>query len=131
MTADTLLSATPLLDSEHPSLQNLVVTREWSALDEAERARAAYEFVRNEIPFGYNRDDAIKASEVLANGYGQCNTKSTLLMALLRALKVPCRLRGFTIDKSLQRGVVPSWFTRLRLTASCIPGSRRSSMMNG
>ncbi|MFV1636634.1 MULTISPECIES: transglutaminase-like domain-containing protein, partial [Phaeobacter] len=44
---------------------------------------------------------------VLSDGYGQCNTKGTLLMALLRALGVPCRFHGFTIDKRLQRGVVP------------------------
>lgn len=35
------------------------------------------------------------------------HTKSILLMALLRALEVPCRFHGFTIDKRLQRGVVP------------------------
>jgi len=45
---------------------------------------------------------------VLADGYGgQCNTKATVLMALLRGLDVPCRLHGFTIHKAPQRGVVP------------------------
>ena len=63
--------------------------------------------MRNEIALGYNRDDAIPASEVLAGGYGQRNTNATLLMALLRALGIPCRLHGFTIHKALQRGVVP------------------------
>lgn len=43
---------------------------------------------------------------MLADGYGQCNTKSTLLMALLRALDIPCRFHGFTIDKRLQRGAI-------------------------
>jgi len=47
---------------------------------------------------------------VLADGYGQCNTKGTLFMALLRALGVPCRLHGFTIDKRLQRGAVTGVF---------------------
>lgn len=44
---------------------------------------------------------------MLADGYGQCNTKSTLLMALLRGSGLACRLHGFTVDKSVQRGVVP------------------------
>jgi len=37
----------------------------------------------------------------------KCNTKATLLMALLRGVGVPSRLHGFTIHKNLQRGVVP------------------------
>lgn len=38
------------------------------------------------------------------DGYGQSNTKSILMMALLRALGIACRFHGFTIDKALQRG---------------------------
>jgi transglutaminase-like putative cysteine protease len=43
---------------------------------------------------------------VLADGIGQCNTKGTLLMALLRAVGIPCRFHGFTIDKALQQGAI-------------------------
>ena len=43
---------------------------------------------------------------MLRDGYGQCNTKGTLLMALLRACGVPCRFHGFTINKPLQRGAI-------------------------
>lgn len=101
------LSETPLLDYQTPAIQTLITQRGWAALSDVERIGAAYEFVRNEVLFGYNSDDALPASQVLADGYGQCNTKGTLLMALLRALGIPCRFRGFTIDKGLQRGVVP------------------------
>ena len=106
-TATDLLRSTPLLDYDHPSIRALIAERGWPALPPFERIGATYAFARDEIAFGYNRDDAIPASAVLADGYGQCNTKATLLMALLRALGVPCRLHGFTIHKSLQRGVVP------------------------
>ena len=102
-----LLRATLLLDYDHPAIRSLVDARGWHDLSPFERIGAAYILVRDEIAFGYNRDDAIPASAVLRDGYGQCNTKATLLMALLRALNVPCRLHGFTIHKSLQRGVVP------------------------
>lgn len=51
--------------------------------------RAKYNFVRDEILFGYNADDTILASRVLAEGYGQCNTKGTLFMALLRGADIP------------------------------------------
>lgn len=101
------LSPTLLLDFEATPIQHLVTGRGWLSLSQTDRIGAAYDFVRNEILFGYNSDDALPASTVLADGYGQCNTKGTLLMALLRALGVPCRFHGFTIDKRLQRGVVP------------------------
>ncbi|MFT5529960.1 MAG: transglutaminase-like putative cysteine protease, partial [Alteromonadaceae bacterium] len=45
--------------------------------------------------------DDISASDVLADGYGQCNTKGNLLMALLRGLGIQCRFQGFTIDQQL------------------------------
>ena len=104
---DPLLTATRLLDFEAAPIADLVAGRGWQALGEHDRIGAVYDFVRNEIAFGYNRSDDIPASEVLADGYGQCNTKGTLVMALLRALGVRCRLHGFTIHKALQRGVVP------------------------
>ncbi len=101
------LTETALLDFRSASIQALIDQRGWASLDTHGRIGAAYEFVRNEIRFGYNSDDALPASRVLVDGYGQCNTKGTLLMALLRALRIPCRFHGFTIDKALQRGIVP------------------------
>lgn len=104
--AAQLLLPTPLLDFDHASLQALVATRGWQALPEYERIGAIYDFVRNEIAFGYNTADDLPASRVLADGYGQCNTKTTLLMALFRACGLRCRFHGFTIDKALQKGAV-------------------------
>lgn len=101
-----LLQPSPLLDFEHPSIERLVCERGWAALPPHERIGAAYDFVRNEIPFGYNAGDDLPASQVLADGHGQCNTKTTLLMALLRRLGLPCRIHGFTIDKALQKGAL-------------------------
>lgn len=101
------LAETPILDFRSGAIQALIAERGWASLDPVDRIGAAYDFVRSDILIGYNGDDAIPASSVLADGYGQCNTKGTLLMALLRALGIPCRFHGFTIDKGLQRGVVP------------------------
>jgi hypothetical protein len=50
---------------------------------------------------------------VLADGIGQCNTKGTLFMALLRALGVACRFHGFTINKALQKGAITGMAYRL------------------
>lgn len=101
-----LLQPTTLLDFAHPAIEGLVVQRGWRQLPVFERIGAVYDFVRNEIAFGYNASDELPASAVLADGIGQCNTKGTLLMALLRAVGIPCRLHGFTIDKPLQKGAI-------------------------
>lgn len=100
------LQETQMLDYASPSIQTLARKRGWSGLPEAERVRAIYDFVRDEILFGYNVDDAIPASRVLADGFGQCNTKGTLFMALLRRCGIPCRVHGFLIDKRLQKGAM-------------------------
>lgn len=105
--ADPLLTSTRLLDFENPRLSELIEARGWRTLSAHARIGAVYDFVRDEIAFGYNSADDIPASAVLADGYGQCNTKGTLLMALLRGVGIRCRLHGFTIHKALQRGVVP------------------------
>lgn len=72
MDRDTLLRVTNLLDFEHPSLQGLIRRRGWRDLPEQERVGAIYEFVRDEIGFGYNVADDLRASRVLADGIGQC-----------------------------------------------------------
>ncbi len=118
-----LLRATPLLDFDHPAIERLVRERGWRALPQRERIGAVYDFVRNEIAFGYNEADDIPASRVLADGIGQCNTKSTLFMALLRATGLPCRFHGFTIDKALQKGAITGlayWLAPRRIIHSWV-----------
>ena len=100
------LRETTLLDYSDPSIQALIERRNWRDLGEFDRLRSIYDFVRDEVLFGYNVDDDIPASRVIADGFGQCNTKATLFMALLRACGIPCRIHGFTIDKALQKGTM-------------------------
>ena len=105
------LKETKILDYSHDSIQKLVNESEWNQLDMISRIKAIYNFVRDEIKFGYNLSDNISASVVLKDGYGQCNTKATLLMALLRATEIPNRIHGFTIDKALQKGAITGiWY---------------------
>lgn len=100
------LKSTRMLDYENKSIQNLIEEKGWKKLPQLEQVKSIYNFVRDEILFGYNIDDNIPASKVLKDGYGQCNTKGTLFMALLRACSIPCRVHGFTIDKKLQKGAM-------------------------
>ena len=97
---------TALLDYRQADIQALITQRGWMRLSTYDQIGAVYNFVRDEIQFGYNTADDLPASRVLADGIGQCNTKGTLLMALLRAVGVACRFHGFTIDKALQEGAI-------------------------
>ena len=110
---DKYLEETILLDISHRRLIALVQERGWGELAPYDAIGSIYDFVRNEIAFGYNAADDLPASDILADGYGQCNTKGTLLMALLRSVGIPCRFHGFTIDKALQRGAIPAFAFRL------------------
>ena len=109
MTSENYLIESDILDFSDETIQTLIRDRGWQALDTFNRIGVAYDFVRNEIKFGYNHSDNLAASNVLSDGYGQCNTKGNLLMALLRALEIPCRIHGFTIDNQLQKGAIPNY----------------------
>ena len=105
------LKETPILDYNHQSIQNLIMERQWLTLEIKEQIKSIYNFVRDDIKFGYNIADSISASEILKDEYGQCNTKASLLMALLRAVGIPNRIHGFTIDKALQKGAITGiWY---------------------
>ncbi|MBB5149766.1 transglutaminase-like domain-containing protein [Ureibacillus thermosphaericus] len=107
------LQETPMLNYKHFQIQKLIKERGWANVDDFQKIKKIYNFVRDEIAFGYNIDDAISATEVLKDGYGQCNTKGTLFMALLRGVGIPCRMHGFTIDKKLQKGAIPGLIYKL------------------
>lgn len=100
------LKETNLLNYSCKSIQTLINERNWRNLDNFEKIEKIYLFVRDEILFGYNISDNISAKKVLSDGYGQCNTKGTLFMALLRAVGIPCRIHAFTINKKLQKGAM-------------------------
>ena len=97
------LKPTKMLDYESPKIQALIQERKWNNLDEYGKIQAVYDFVQNGILFGYNRKDTLTAGQVLLDGYGQCNTKAALLMALLRGVGIPCRIHGFEAVKRKSR----------------------------
>jgi len=103
------LENTTIVNFKHPAIQSLISDNNWQHLDEYHKIGAAYHFVKDKILFGYNNSDDISASDVLADGYGQCNTKGNLLMALLRGLGIECRFHGFTIEQALQKGAIPAY----------------------
>ncbi|MCL2086273.1 MAG: transglutaminase-like domain-containing protein [Oscillospiraceae bacterium] len=107
---ENLLNETALLNYNAPEIRSLIHKRNWRELSEKERILAIYNYVRDEIAFGYNKADTLSAADVLRDGYGQCNTKGTLFMALLRAVQIPCRIHGFFVDKIIQKGTLKGFY---------------------
>ncbi|MEZ5186721.1 MAG: transglutaminase family protein [Candidatus Nanopelagicales bacterium] len=95
--AEPTLTPTRIVDSDHPDVEDYA-RRHAVGRTETDRAVALFYAVRD----GFRYDpyqitltpDGMKASTVLANGYGWCVPKATLLTAACRASGIPARL-GF------------------------------------
>lgn len=107
------LNDTTMLNYCEQEIAELVKAKKWNDFDEYNKIGTIYDYVQNNILLGYNKRDNLTAMQVLAEGIGQCNTKATLLMALLRAVGVPCRLHGAKVTKVFQRGLMPKIMARL------------------
>jgi len=94
---EATLRPTELIDSDHPVVGEFARAHGRGA-DDRERAVALYYAVRDGFRYDPYRIDpspqGMKASTVLANGYGWCVPKATLLAAACRALRIPARV-GF------------------------------------
>jgi Transglutaminase-like superfamily len=70
------------------------------------KALAIHDHVKS-LPFGCNPDFLhAKASDVIRLGYGDCHTKGLLLVALLRAVNVPARLRFVSLPTRFLAGLI-------------------------
>ena len=95
-----IFKETRMHNFSNQSIQKLIQEHNWRLLDDYNKVLEVYNYIQNDILFGYNLDDSLKASDILKDKIGQCNTKGTLFMALLRALNIPCRVHGFYITKN-------------------------------
>lgn len=94
-----------LADFEHPLVCDLA--RRLTDGEAGVRGKLArlFLFVRDEIKFGFPaHGDLLAASEVIRQGYGQCNNKGTVLLALCKAAGIPARIHFSLIGKEIQRG---------------------------
>lgn len=94
---DPTLSATDAIDSDHPAVIEFA-RRHATGESPAEMAVSLFYAVRDGFRYDPYRIDptpaGMRASTVLANGYGWCVPKATLLAASCRAVGIPARL-GF------------------------------------
>ncbi len=94
---DATLTPTAMIDSDHPAVVEYARRHAVGDTDR-DQAVALFYAVRDDFRYDPYRitltPEGMRASTVLANGYGWCVPKATLLAAVCRASGIPARL-GF------------------------------------
>ncbi len=96
------LEATSIVQSDHPRIVEQARTIVGSATSEIEKARALFEWVRDEIPHSRDADRQevpCSALDVLEAGTGLCYAKAHLLAAFMRASGIVCGFCYQTFDE--------------------------------
>ena len=100
------LGNTPLLQLDDPKLRILSLRLTQLKSGDREKALVCYQFVRA-LPFACAAAPGSTSSvDVLSSNAGDCFTKSTLLVALLRSLRIPARVRMLQIGPLHLWGIV-------------------------
>ncbi|HJJ78083.1 MAG TPA: transglutaminase family protein, partial [Methanocorpusculum sp.] len=98
MIPDIFVEEDSYVDFTHPVIDSLCFDLFDGIEDDVEKTRAAYHFVRDEIPHSFDIDSDLvptKASDVLLAGTGICHSKANLLAAILRHENIPA---GFCFE---------------------------------
>ena len=86
------LAADPYVDFHDPGIRACAASLFRPEMDPTEKARVAYEFVRDQIPHSFDCNATVitaRASQVLKYKTGICHAKANLLAALLRSQEIP------------------------------------------
>ncbi|MDD3306859.1 MAG: transglutaminase-like domain-containing protein [Acetobacterium sp.] len=86
------LLATDMIDFHHLAIQNKAQQLFTAGMNDVEKTRTAYEFVRDEIPHSFDCNAQVitaRASDVLIHQTGICHAKANLLATLLRSQEIP------------------------------------------
>jgi len=106
-------TASLLSDHDHPLVIETATALTHCHETGLQRLEALFYFVRDRVLFGFPRTigqwDRVKASTVIQCGFGYCNTKATLLVALCRASGIEARVHYGLISTQIMRGVFPSF----------------------
>ena len=98
--------ATHLLDLDDPKLRIQALRITQLAITETQKAILIHDYVKA-MPFGCVAGfDHVPAAAVLKAGRGDCHTKGTLFVALLRSVGVPARLRFVTLPSGFLKGII-------------------------
>lgn len=89
------LAPDAIIESDHPEIQALAAELRTFARDDVDFARAAFEWVRDNVSHSFDVHDprvTLTASEALRERVGLCYPKAHLLVALLRAERIAAGL---------------------------------------
>jgi len=89
-------------DFDHPAVSGLAKDLAKGGSDPLRVTETVFGYVRDNILFGSDSVQ-VKASETLSKGYGVCNNKSLLLVALLRSNKIPSRMAYYPVYREFMR----------------------------
>ena len=100
------LSSTALLDLDDPKLRILAMSLTQLADTNTQKVLAIHGYIKG-LPFGCAASfDHMSAGDVLRSGHGDCHTKGTLFVALMRCVGLPARLRFVTLPSAFLRGII-------------------------
>ena len=101
-------------DSDDPLVQQTVARLTAGLTNPADKLERIFGFVRDDVLFGFPPEgDFVRASRTIEHGYGQCNTKGILILALCQAADIPARLHFSGISKEIQHGFFRGIFYKL------------------
>ncbi len=94
-----------LADCDHPLVKETAKRLTQNETTLRGKIEQLFLFVRDDIRFAFPDDgDFVKASDTIQLGYGQCNTKATLFLALCKAVNIPAHIHFSLITKDIQKG---------------------------
>jgi hypothetical protein len=113
-----------LADFDHKLVKQTASRLAFDTKSPREVLERIFLFVRDDIQFAFPPEgDFVKASQTIERGYGQCNTKGILFLALCKACDIPARIHFSQITKEIQRGFftgIAYWLMPNKLTHSWI-----------
>lgn len=93
-------------DYENPVIINKANELTTGLSTTEEKLEKLFYYVRDEIAFGFHPEtDHLTASEIVKRKMGQCNNKSTVMLALCQALGIPAKIHFSLIKKEIQQGL--------------------------
>ncbi len=95
-----------LADYNHPIVRSKARELTNNQISIRDKVTAIFQYVRDNVKFGFPKEgDFVKASKTIEYGYGQCNTKGTLFIALCKSIGIESRIHFSLIKKDIQKGL--------------------------
>jgi len=95
-----------LADYYNPIVKNKAIELTHNRESLVDKISAIFYYVRDDIKFAFPKEgDLVQASQTIEYGYGQCNTKATLFLALCKSVEIPAKIHFSLIDRDIQKGL--------------------------